>query len=59
MLLLLFWSISNTDLLKLFMGLFLLYFILSFYNIKAKSKIDISLTLAVNTGSLLKRYLPK
>ena len=49
----------KTDLLKLFKGLFLLNNFLSFSNCKANFNIDISLTLACNSASLVKRYLPK
>ena len=52
-------DVNLTGLDKLLRDLFLLYLTLSFSSIKAKSKSDISLTLAVNTGSLEKRYLPK
>jgi len=49
----------NTDLLKLFKGLFLLNNFLFLSRFKANSNIDMFLTLAFNTGSLVKRYLPK
>ena len=52
-------DVNLTGLDKLLRDLFLFYLTLSFSSIKAKSKPDISLTLAVNTGSLEKRYLSK
>ncbi len=56
MLLVLFTSVNTTGLVKLFKGLFILNFNLSFSSIKDKYESFLSLILAVKTASL-KKYI--